>query len=326
MTVDSDGSLLTSLEFFEGFGERYRSGLANRIEDEIEVDGPEITPETRASVAAAAPHGGLLGRTGWGGVGAERVGCVLWTGDLPFLIGDEEREPGPLMDGDAEALDSHLRLNVEEGGDGPVPVDWKTLRAVPGPELEEAMRKAGIADECEVATIELRMGERRIAFRFLVATEEAEPEVEEVPALAEEPAGVGEATVPETPALSGLSVLEEAADLGLGGGPETGPPITGERRSDPEGPSSEELQNLQHLLDVRMPLTIRLGSTRMNLDRLLRLVPGAILELDQREETPLEVLANGHVIARGEVVVLDERFGLRITEIGGAEERLRATL
>ena len=51
--------------------------------------------------------------------------------------------------------------------------------------------------------------------------------------------------------------------------------------------------------------------------------PGAILELDRREEEPFDVLANGRVIARGEVVVVDERFGLRITEIGSSSERLR---
>ena len=88
----------------------------------------------------------------------------------------------------------------------------------------------------------------------------------------------------------------------------------------------ENLLNLQHLLDVRLPLTIRLGSTRMPLEELLALTPGAILELDRQEDEPLELLANGQVVGRGEVVVVDERFGLRITEIGSPEDRARATL
>jgi flagellar motor switch protein FliN/FliY len=86
----------------------------------------------------------------------------------------------------------------------------------------------------------------------------------------------------------------------------------------PEALASDEepATKLDHLLDVRLPLTIRLGSTRMNLDDVLRLTVGSIVELDQLEDEPLDVLANGRVVARGEVVVVDERFGLRITHIG----------
>jgi flagellar motor switch protein FliN/FliY len=61
----------------------------------------------------------------------------------------------------------------------------------------------------------------------------------------------------------------------------------------------------------------------MSLDDVLRLTQGSLVELDQREDEPLDVLANGRVVARGEVVVVDERFGLRITEIGTTEDRAR---
>ena len=71
--------------------------------------------------------------------------------------------------------------------------------------------------------------------------------------------------------------------------------------------------------------SIRLGSTRMALEDVLRLAPGAVVELDRNEGEPLEVLANGRVIARGEVVVVEERFGLRLTEIGSTEDRILAT-
>jgi flagellar motor switch protein FliN/FliY len=82
-------------------------------------------------------------------------------------------------------------------------------------------------------------------------------------------------------------------------------------------------ENLPHLLDVRIPLTIRLGSTRMALDDVLRLAPGSVVELDRREDEPLEILANGRVVARGEVIVVDERFAVRVTRVGAAEERAR---
>lgn len=85
---------------------------------------------------------------------------------------------------------------------------------------------------------------------------------------------------------------------------------------EPLPPGDESPAGLEHLLDVRLPLTVRLGTTRMSLDDVLSLTTGSIVELEQREDEPLEVLANGRVVARGEVVVVDERFGLRITQIG----------
>jgi flagellar motor switch protein FliN/FliY len=86
------------------------------------------------------------------------------------------------------------------------------------------------------------------------------------------------------------------------------------------GPAFE---NLPKLLDIRVPLTIRLGSTRMALDEVLRLAPGSVVELDRREDEPLEILANGRVVAQGEVIVVDERFAVRVTRIGAVEERAR---
>ncbi len=319
MTVDNDGSLLTSLEFFETFGTRYGASLENRVEDDLVVDGPEITTSTRAELAGLAPEGALVGRTIWGGEGAERTGCFLWTGPLHFLIGEDTKSIGDLSDGDVETLEAHLRLNVEEGGDGPMPVEWKPVQRVAAGEVEEKLRKIGIAEECEIATLKVVAGEHEVVFLFATATEEPEEDEEPV-----EDTAADSAADQAEPSPSGLDVLDEAAGLGLAAPNATGDPTSVES-ADPVVESAD-IGNLQHLLDVRMPLTIRLGSTQMNLEKLLRLVPGAILELDQREEEPLEVLANGHVIARGEVVVLDERFGLRITEIGGAEERLRATL
>jgi flagellar motor switch protein FliN len=91
----------------------------------------------------------------------------------------------------------------------------------------------------------------------------------------------------------------------------------------PDGIAAPGFRNLPHLLDVRIPLTVRLGSARMTLDDVLRLAAGSVVELDRREDEPLEILANGRVVARGEVVVVDERFAVRITGIGAPEERVR---
>nr|WP_281374732.1 flagellar motor switch protein FliN [Nocardioides soli] len=66
---------------------------------------------------------------------------------------------------------------------------------------------------------------------------------------------------------------------------------------------------------VDMEVTVEIGRTRMTVRDLLELTPGAVLELDRAAGSPADLLVNGRLIARGEVVVIDEDFGLRITEI-----------
>jgi flagellar motor switch protein FliN len=72
---------------------------------------------------------------------------------------------------------------------------------------------------------------------------------------------------------------------------------------------------LDMLHDVEMEVSAELGRTRMAVRELLSLNPGAIVELDRAAGSPADLLVNGRLIARGEVVVVDENFGIRITEI-----------
>jgi flagellar motor switch protein FliN/FliY len=72
---------------------------------------------------------------------------------------------------------------------------------------------------------------------------------------------------------------------------------------------------LDMLHDVEMEVSAELGRTRMSVRELLNLSPGAIVELDRAAGSPADLLVNGRLIARGEVVVVDENFGIRITEI-----------
>lgn len=74
---------------------------------------------------------------------------------------------------------------------------------------------------------------------------------------------------------------------------------------------------LDLLRDVEMEVTAELGRTRMTVRELLSLTPGAVVELDRAAGSPADLLVNGTLIARGEVVVVDEDFGIRITEIVG---------
>jgi len=75
------------------------------------------------------------------------------------------------------------------------------------------------------------------------------------------------------------------------------------------------VRGLEMLHGVDMEVTVELGRTRMTVRDLLALTPGAVLELDRAAGSPADLLVNGRLIARGEVVVIDEDFGLRVTEI-----------
>jgi flagellar motor switch protein FliN len=87
-------------------------------------------------------------------------------------------------------------------------------------------------------------------------------------------------------------------------------------------PGGSSVTNIDHhrngielLHGVDMEVTVEIGRTRMTVRDLLDLTPGAVLELDRAAGSPADLLVNGRLIARGEVVVIDEDFGLRITEI-----------
>lgn len=79
---------------------------------------------------------------------------------------------------------------------------------------------------------------------------------------------------------------------------------------------------LDVLHDVEMGVTVELGRTRMPLRDILTVVPGSVIELDRAASAPVDVLVNGTLIARGEVVVIDEEFGIRITEVVGHEQTI----
>jgi flagellar motor switch protein FliN len=87
------------------------------------------------------------------------------------------------------------------------------------------------------------------------------------------------------------------------------------------GGSNQEM-NLNLILDVAVTLALEVGRARMPVRDLLQLAPGAIVELDRLAGEPLDVLVNGVRIARGEVVVVNEKFGIRLTDVVSATERM----
>jgi flagellar motor switch protein FliN len=84
--------------------------------------------------------------------------------------------------------------------------------------------------------------------------------------------------------------------------------------------------DLARLYDVPVELTVEIGRTRMTIGETLALGPGAIVSLNRLAGEPVDLLVNGTPIARGEVVVIDEEFGLRVTDVGAGVARLGEAL
>ncbi len=82
--------------------------------------------------------------------------------------------------------------------------------------------------------------------------------------------------------------------------------------------------NLELILDIPVRVTVELGRTRKTIGEVLNMTPGSVVELEKMAGEPVDVLVNGKLMARGEVVGIDESFGIRITEIVSRAERIRA--
>jgi flagellar motor switch protein FliN/FliY len=81
--------------------------------------------------------------------------------------------------------------------------------------------------------------------------------------------------------------------------------------------------NLDVILDIPVSISMEVGSTEINIRNLLQLNQGSVIELDRLAGEPLDVLVNGTLIAHGEVVVINDRFGVRLTDVVSPSERIR---
>jgi len=86
--------------------------------------------------------------------------------------------------------------------------------------------------------------------------------------------------------------------------------------------SSGEI-NLDALMDVQVNLSVEIGRSKLAIKDLIQLSPGSVVELDRMVEEPLDLMVNGTLIARGEVVVVDGQFGLRLIDVVSPAERLK---
>ena len=89
------------------------------------------------------------------------------------------------------------------------------------------------------------------------------------------------------------------------------------------GAKAAAMQDFDMILDIPVQMTVELGRTKISIRNLLQLAHGSVVELDALAGEPMDVLVNGTLIAQGEVVVVNDKFGIRLTDIITPSERMR---
>ncbi len=118
--------------------------------------------------------------------------------------------------------------------------------------------------------------------------------------------------------------VPEAADEEAGGLPGTqNATATVFEEFSKDGKSSNSRNDIDMILDIPVLLTVELGRTKIPIKNLLQLAQGSVVELDGIAGEPMDVLVNGCLIAQGEVVVVNEKFGIRLTDVITPSERIR---
>ncbi len=91
----------------------------------------------------------------------------------------------------------------------------------------------------------------------------------------------------------------------------------------PNGGAMAAGNDINMILDIPVQLTVELGRTRIPIKHILQLAQGSVVELETLAGEPMDVLVNGYLIAQGEVVVVNDKFGIRLTDIVTPSERMR---
>ena len=125
-----------------------------------------------------------------------------------------------------------------------------------------------------------------------------------------------------------MFIIDETMQNSLFGAPESASSSVSTSSTSSDCPSdsinlsSDEMSNIALIMDVKLPVRVRIGKKRMLLKDVLNMDIGSVIELNQLANDPLEILVDNHVIAQGEVVIVDGNFGVQITSIGTKKERL----
>ncbi len=117
-----------------------------------------------------------------------------------------------------------------------------------------------------------------------------------------------------------LTTADEGGGIGGAGSGASGKASA--RGSSAPKNSGPPVQSLDFILDIPLKLTVELGRSKMEIRDVIQLAQGSVIELSKFVGEPLEVLVNDKLIARGEVVVVNEKFGIRVTDIISPVERI----
>jgi flagellar motor switch protein FliN/FliY len=101
-----------------------------------------------------------------------------------------------------------------------------------------------------------------------------------------------------------------------------GPPAVSTDGSNPEKQGGQRHQGIDFLLDVPLQVSVEVGRTRMLIKDFLQMKEGGVIELDKLADEPLDLYVNSQLIARGEAVVVNDKFGLRLIDVVSPSERL----
>ena len=134
-------------------------------------------------------------------------------------------------------------------------------------------------------------------------------------ALAEQ--GAAPASAPEPPVVAQTAKTADAtAAPPLAAQPITMPPLQ-------DSGNTGNVGNLDMILDIPVTLSVELGRTKIQIRNLLQLAQGSVVELERLAGEPMDVLVNGYLIAQGEVVLVNDKFGIRLTDIISPAERAK---
>ena len=138
----------------------------------------------------------------------------------------------------------------------------------------------------------------------------AEPQTNEQDAMAAEWAAALEQQTGSTAATEVMAPAEQVAPASFA-------------NFAPTGGAGGAGNDINMILDIPVQLTVELGRTRIPIKHILQLAQGSVVELDAMAGEPMDVLVNGYLIAQGEVVVVNDKFGIRLTDIVTPSERMR---
>jgi flagellar motor switch protein FliN/FliY len=129
----------------------------------------------------------------------------------------------------------------------------------------------------------------------------------------------------DTPADDPMAAWAEALDEQKSTDPdsEQGGPLSGAEQVSATYSDDRPIQDINMVLDIPVTLSVELGRTKVPIKYILQLAQGSVVELDALAGEPMDVLVNGYLIAQGEVVVVNDKFGIRLTDVVTPSERLR---